>query len=43
MGGTPMPRGTGVPPVGLSGLSKTEMRPESNLPYFTLVRMKRRA
>jgi len=27
MGETPMPRGTGVPPVGLSGLSKTEMRP----------------
>jgi hypothetical protein len=27
MGGTPMPRGTGVPPVGLSGLSKAEMRP----------------
>jgi hypothetical protein len=26
MGGTPMPRGTGVPPVGLSGLSKIEMR-----------------
>ena len=29
MGGTPMPRGTGVSPVGLSGLSKTEMRPET--------------
>ena len=29
MGGTPMPRGTGVSPVGLSGLSKTEMRPSA--------------
>jgi phosphoglucosamine mutase len=26
MDGTPMPRGTGVPPVGLSGLSKIEIR-----------------
>jgi hypothetical protein len=36
MGGTPMPRGTGVPPVGLSGLSKTGMRPPSLSPSPSL-------
>jgi polyferredoxin len=32
MGGTPMPRGTGVPPVGLSALSKPDLRPGSGAP-----------
>ncbi len=35
MGGTPMPRGTGVPPVGLSDRSKSDLVP--SLPEFSLL------
>jgi polyferredoxin len=32
MGGTPMPRGTGVPPVGLNARSKPDLRPGAGSP-----------